>query len=30
MKLKRDHSKKYYKDVIERLYSEGMMKVNKA
>ena len=30
MKLKRDHSKKYYKAVIERLYREGMMKVNKA
>ena len=30
MKLKRDHSKKYYKAVIERLYNEGMIKVNKA
>ena len=30
MKLKRDHSKKYYKAVIENLYKEGMMKVNQA
>ena len=29
MKLKRDHSKKYYKNVIDELYKEGMMQLKK-
>lgn len=29
MKLKRDHSKNHYKQVIQQLYSEGMLQVSK-